>query len=341
MKPRAIVAPDFRTMDEIFDGPTLERLHDLVEVVWGRDGPMPQEAFEAALTDATAVVFGSWHYGPVALSKAGSNLRHVFEVAGGHHHQDLDYAQCFERNITVASCAPAFGPAVAEMAVALALSSARLVTEGDAAFRAGREEWLHAGTVGATTIFGKTVGFVGAGTLSKWIQHLLAPFDVRFVAHDPWLHPADLEARGIAPVGLPELFSTSDLVFVLAVPTPQNRHLVSRELLERLRPEAILTLVSRAHLVDFDALTDLVSQRRFRAAIDVFPREPLEKDHPIRRAPGTVLSAHRAGAIPEALLDIGRMVVDDLEVLLAGEPPSRMQYATPKLIARFRSEAER
>jgi len=136
------------------------------------------------------------------------------------------------------------------------------------------------------------------------------------------------------------LLSVSDVVFVLAVPTPRNWHMVSRELMERLRPDAILTLVSRAHLVDFDAMTELVSNGRFRAAIDVFPREPLEGDHLGRTAPGTVLSAHRAGAIPEALQEIGRMVVDDLEALLAGESPARMQYATPEMIAGIRGSAQ-
>jgi phosphoglycerate dehydrogenase-like enzyme len=48
-----------------------------------------------------------------------------------------------------------------------------------------------------------------------------------------------------------------------------------------------------------------------------------------------ILSAHRAGAVPEALLEIGRMVVDDLELLLAGRSPQRMQCATPDTVARL------
>lgn len=100
----------------------------------------------------------------------------------------------------------------------------------------------------------------------------------------------------------------------------------------------MLVVVSRAHLVDFDAMTDLVLAGRFRTAIDVFPTEPPRSDHPIRRASGAVLSAHRAGAMPEAFLEIGRMVVDDLEALLGGGGATRMQYATPELIRRLRGE---
>jgi phosphoglycerate dehydrogenase-like enzyme len=172
--------------------------------------------------------------------------------------------------------------------------------------------------------------------LSRNLQRLLDPFAVRFIAHDPWLAAGDLRDRGIEPVDLPTLFSASDLVYVLAVPTPDNHQLVSRELMELLHPGSILAVMSRAHLVDFEALTDLVLADRFRAAIDVFPTEPFDAHHRIRRARSAVLSAHRAGAIPEALLEIGRMVVDDLESLLAGREPVRMQYATPEMVRGIR-----
>jgi phosphoglycerate dehydrogenase-like enzyme len=327
-------------MDEILDGLTLARLHDLADVIWATDGPMPTDEFMDALQDATAVVFGTWHYGSNAVRRAGDSLRFVFEVAGGHNHPDLDYATCFERGITVGSCAPAFGPAVAEMALALSLAAARLIAEGDADLRAGNERWLHDGTVGAMTFLRKTFGFLGAGGLARSLQPLLEPFGGRFLAHDPWIEDAALRQRGLEPVDLPTLFAESNVVYVLAVPNPGNHQLVSRELMELMSPTDVLAVISRAHLVDFDAMTELVLAGRFRAAIDVFPTEPFDAEHPIRRARGAVLSAHRAGAIPEALLEIGRTVVDDLESLLRGREPSRMQYATPEMIGRLRARQE-
>jgi phosphoglycerate dehydrogenase-like enzyme len=125
------------------------------------------------------------------------------------------------------------------------------------------------------------------------------------------------------------------VIFVLAAPTTENQALLSRELLELLAPETVLVLVSRAHVVDFDALTELVLAGRFRAAIDVYPTEPLDPAHPIRDAPGVVLSPHRAGLVEEALWEIGRRVVDDLEALVRGLPPRRLQAAEPELAARY------
>ena len=338
MKPQVVVVPHFRHMDEIFDAGTLARLHEAADVIWGRDEPMPPDDFAAALETATAVVFGTWHYGRAAVPAAGERLRFIFEVAGGHSHRDLNYQACFERGVAVGSCSPAFGPAVAEMALALALAAGRLVNAGDAAFRAGKEKWLHDGTVGAVTMWNKTIGFVGAGGLSRSLQKIVAGFDVDFLAYDPWQDPTTLRRRGLEPVELGELMVRCDFIFVLAVPTPDNYHLITRELMELLRPHQTLAVISRAHLVDFEAMTDMLLAGRFRAAIDVFPTEPFEADHRIRRVPNAVFSAHRAGAIPEALQEIGRMVVDDLEDLLAGGRGGRLQYATPEMIAALQGE---
>ncbi len=335
-EPKIVVAPHFRSMTEIFDPATLDRLHGLGEIVWGRDGPMPRADMAAALADATAVIFGTWEYGPAAVGEAGESLSFIFEVAGSHNHRKLNYRACLQRGIEVGSCAPAFGPAVAEMGLAMALAAGRLVGEGDAAFRVGREKWLHDGTVGAVTTWGKTIGFVGAGGLSLSLQQLLTPFQVRFVAYDPWLGEAALRARGIEPLDLADLFAVSDFIYVLATPTPDNHQMINAELMRSLSPHQTLVLLSRAHVIDFEAMTDLVLAGRFRVAIDVWPREPFDPDHRIRTARNAVFSAHRAGAIPEALFEIGRIVVHDLEHLLRGDDHDlRMQYATPEMVDRL------
>jgi phosphoglycerate dehydrogenase-like enzyme len=83
-----------------------------------------------------------------------------------------------------------------------------------------------------------------------------------------------LAARAIEPVSLEVLFDRAEVVYVLAVPSPENRGIESRELMERLDPTDVLVVMSRAHLIEFEALAELVLQGRFRAAIDVFPTEP-------------------------------------------------------------------
>lgn len=332
-RPQVIVDPHFRAMGDVFCASDERRLRETVDVVWGRDEPMPLDEFRSALPDAFAVVSGGWRYGDV-LDEAGS-LRAILTVSGGWP-PELDYARCFERGIRVLSAAPGFAGAVAELALALALASTREIATGDREMRAGDEQWLSAADgLGTFLLTGKPVGLVGFGSIGRRLRALLEPFGCELRAYDPWLTDAYLRAEGVEPAELTQLVATSRVLFVLATPTSENEALLSRELLELVRPDAVLVLVSRAHVVDFDALTELVLAGRFRAAIDVFPTEPLPAEHPIRSAPGVVLSPHRAGLVQEALWELGRMVVDDLEALCRGLPPRSMQAAEPELATRY------
>lgn len=309
--PRVIVDPHFRRMDEIFSPADRARLRATATVVWGRDEPMPEEAFLAALPDAIAVVCGDWRYGDV-LDRA-SCLRAIIAVSGAFPHT-LDYATCFARQIRILSVAPAFGPQVAEMALGMALAASREIVAGDRAMREGKEAWRKAGNTETFLLSGKPVGFIGYGNLARCLRPLLAPFGCPISVYDPWMSEGYLRGEGVTPMDLADLLAGSRVIFVLAAPSSENRALLSRDLLARIQPQAVLVLMSRAHVVDFDALTEFVLTGRFKAAIDVFPTEPLPHDHPIRHAAGAVLSAHRAGSVREGLWEIGRMVANDLVV---------------------------
>jgi phosphoglycerate dehydrogenase-like enzyme len=335
-KPKVLVDPSFRKMNEIFSAADLEALSTMVDVLWGQDSPMPLELARETLADAVAVVCADWRYGD-ALS-AAPNLRAILTVSGGFPNA-LDWDQCFRRNIRILSAAPAFGRAVAEMALGMALAGGRDIVSADRAMRAGVEGWQHQGNVGIALLFGKPVGFIGYGTIARCLRPLIEPFGCPISVYDPWQSERTLRRQGLTPASLEHLMEHSKVIFVLAAPTMENRALLSRDLLERVQSGAILVLVSRAHVVDFAALTDLVLRGRFKAAIDVFPTEPLELNHPIRRAEGAILSAHRAGAVQEALHEIGQMVVDDLEAIVRGFPPQRMQIIQPELVARYASNA--
>jgi phosphoglycerate dehydrogenase-like enzyme len=319
-------------MQEIFSPVDRARLHAMVEVIWGRDDPIPLDQARAALEDAIAIVASGWRYGQ--LPEATATLRAIIDVSGGFP-TALDYPGCFARGIRVLSAAPAFGPQVAEMALALALAASREIVDGDRAMRMGEERWNRAGNASTFLLYGQRVGLIGYGSIARCLRPLLAPFGCSIAVYDPWLGEGYLRSQSVEPVALADLLRTSQVIFVLASPSSENQALLSRDLLGYIQPGAVLALISRAHVVDFDALTDLVLAGRFKAAIDVFPLEPLPLDHPIRQAPGAILSAHRAGSVKEGLWEIGRMVVDDLEAIAKGLPPQRLQLAQPELIGRF------
>lgn len=333
-KPKTLLDPHFRQLDVIFSPQDLARLGETADLVWAKDEPMPSAELDAVANDLEVIITGRWRHGEVSRFP---KLRAILEVSGGFPSpSDLDYATCFARSIRVLSCAPAFGAAVAELALGLALAAARQIAYTDAAFRGPEPNWSHtdfATEIGEPfTHYGKQVGFIGFGGLARSLKPLLAPFNCPIQVYDPWLTDTYLRRAGVTPVDLPTLLSTSRFIYVLAVPSAGNEALIDRNMLNLIRPDAVFLLMSRSHVVDFDALTELLLAGRFRAGIDVFPEEPLPHDHPIRRAKHAVLSSHRAGGVGEGLLSVGRYVADDMEAIARGLVPQFMQHAQPEFI---------
>ena len=332
MKSKVIVDPSFRRMDEIFSAEDQRRLCELVDVVWGKDERMPLDDFMRALPTAEAVVCSNWHYGDV-LDQA-PELRAIMTVSGGFP-LHLDYEVCYQRHIRVMSAAPGFARQVAEFSLGLAIASSREIATHDRLMRRGEELYLWAGNTNTFMLYDQPVGIIGYGSIGRELHRLLQPFNVNISVFDPWLGDGYLRRQGMEPLSLEALLSSSKFIFVLAVPSSENQAMITRELLERIQDNAVMVLASRAHVVDFEALTELVLAGRFKLATDVFPQEPLQPDHPIRGAEGALLSAHRAGSVVQGMVDLGEMVVDDLEAVVQGLPPRRLQLAEPELSRRY------
>jgi phosphoglycerate dehydrogenase-like enzyme len=156
--------------------------------------------------------------------------------------------------------------------------------------------------------------------------------------HDPWLPDAAIRAQGAEPASLGDVLAKSRMIFVLAGVTSENEGFLDRARLGAIRRDAAVVLASRAAVVDFEAFVALAESGAYRAATDVFPVEPVPPGDPVRHA-RLLLSAHRAGGLPDVLLGIGTMVTEDAALVLRGLPPQLCQRAERETVARMRSIA--
>ncbi|MEM8786686.1 MAG: NAD(P)-dependent oxidoreductase [Pseudomonadota bacterium] len=323
-KPLLLFDPYFRSRAELFSDATFAALGDLCRIEAAADGPMDPAVIDAALPQAAFYV-GARPALTRAQIEGASHLRAVIEVSGAFH-AELDYSACFDAGVEVLSCAPGFRRAVAEMGLAMILAAGRGLVAEHEAFRAGREAWLDDRPATDFSLFGQRVGFVGYGNIARELHRLLAPFapDVSF--YDPWVAEAGDAARHD---DMGAVFAQSRVVVVTAAPTSQNRHGIGAEQIARMPPGAALVLLSRAHVLDFDAALAAARAGRITFATDVFPSEPVAKDHPLRRQPGVVLSPHRAAAVPGGRHPIGDMILHDIGALLSGAGTRLLQPADP------------
>ena len=326
-----------RPIDLIFAPHDQKRLEEMGQVVWHDGDKRASDAFiDEHLPHAIALI-GQSDLPKSRLDRA-PHLRAVFNVESNFM-PNVDYDECFRRGIPVLSTAPVFAQPVAEMALGMALAAARGIARGDAQMRA-REEVLYDEGVNQNTFLlsGKTLGIVGCGNLGRALLPFLRPFSRDILVHDPWIQPTVLRELGVEPCELMEVFSRSRVVFILAATTTENQHGLDRRFFNAMARGSVVVLVSRAGVVNWDDLLDAAASGQIRAAIDVFPDEPIPHDARVRDTPNTILSAHRAGNVPEVWTQMGEMVADDLEWILRGLPPQRMQRATPELTSRLRSK---
>jgi len=335
-KPLILLDPHPRPVDLIFDAATKQRLESLGRVIW-HDGSPAQAAHIDTHLPETTILIGQSSLPKERLDRA-PNLKAVFNVESNFL-PNIDYLECHRRGIHVLSTAPVFAKPVAEMALGMALSLARRIHQADAAIRAGSETLYGEGdNQDSILLTGRPLGVVGCGNVGRALLPLLRPFGGEILVHDPWIHPSILKELGVTPVSLEECFERSAAVFLMGAVTTENAGGIGKCYFDRMRPGGIILLVSRAGVVNFDELLDAAASGRVRVGLDVWPDEPIPKDHRARKTANTLLQAHRAGNIPEIWPWMGHLVVDDIEQILKGLPPQRCQRAQWETVAKMRSK---
>lgn len=220
-------------------------------------------------------------------------------------------------DITFTSAAGCYADTVAEHALAMMLAGARKLQ-----VEARADSWSRPEGIGS--LFGSTVGIIGAGGIGRALIRLLEPFGARVLAVNRSGKPVEGAAR-TSPAedvdALRSLLSTSDFVVVAAPATSSTSKLVDDEALSLMQPHAWLVNVARGSLVDTGALLRALSEERIGgAALDVTEPEPLPDGHPLFREPRALVSPHCANP-PELLMPaLARRVRENVRRRLAGEP---------------------
>lgn len=333
-KPVVLFKPAPQLRDRIFSADSWARFTKKFDVIDYEAHP-DDEDFARRLPEAFAVV-GQPDLN-AELLRTAPGLKAIVNVEGNFF-PNIDYPMAFANGTRVLGCGTAYSQAVAEYSLALALDIARGVTREDHAARAGSEGIVSATTADSILLRGASVGLIGYGNLGRAFHSLIAPFHNVVRIHDPWLPESIIHDSGAEPASLDETLQESDFVFVFATATADSEHLLNAEKLDLLKTDSRLVLVSRAAVVDYDALLERLQAKKFHAAIDVWPIEPIPQGDPFLELTNVVVSPHRAGGIPQAFFSIGEMVCDDLELMSKGLPPARLQVAAPELVSRYRNK---
>ncbi|WP_440654474.1 NAD(P)-dependent oxidoreductase [Candidatus Pelagibacter sp. HIMB1506] len=329
MKKLIVISDPFpRTLDLIFTKKKLKELKTKYTLIVA-PSKNKKKFYESNIHKASFIM-GQPDLDKKLLSKA-IKLKAIINVESNFMN-NVDYKYCHKRGIHVIATSPVFSKPVAEIALGMTLSLLRNIHEAHFDFLKGKEKYGLESNLKASMLSGKKIGLLGFGDLAKSLYPLLLPFTKDISVYDPWLPKNVIKRYGFQPINLKDMFSKCEVIYVLAAVTTENKNLIDKKLLNRMKPNTLFILMSRAAVVNFKDLVTRLKKGDIYVATDVFPEEPVRKNDPIRKVKNILFSAHRAGALKEAFFDMGNIVLKDMDLILKNQKPKYCKKAQLKTV---------
>jgi phosphoglycerate dehydrogenase-like enzyme len=266
---------------------------------------------------------------PRAVLEALPNLKLI--VCNGRTSNVIDHQARIERGIMLCGTvetgpriqaqpgqaqAPRGLPAPSEMAWALIFAVAKRTGIEDRIIRAGGWQTGFPGTLA-----GKTLGLLGAGRLGGAMVPVAKALGMDVIAWSRNLTDERCAELGVTRVTKDELVSSADVLGVFLVLSERSRNTLAAADFARMKPGAILVNISRGPIVEEAALIEaLRSGRLAGAGLDVFDREPLPAEHPLRSLDNVVLTPHTGYVTEQQFRAAWQLMAEDVAAFLAGAP---------------------
>jgi D-3-phosphoglycerate dehydrogenase len=232
----------------------------------------------------------------------------------------IDLTAARELSIVVSNQPGRTAPVVAEHMFGLLFTVAKRAAFQTAQVRA--HKWTRRMNLG---VRGKVLGIVGTGNIGAEVARIGKALGMEVIA---WtFHPSPERARqlGVRFVDLDELLEQADYVSLHVALTQDTRHLIGEAQLARMKPGAVLLNGARGPVVDLDALAAALDAGHLAGAgLDVFPDEPFEADHPIKKCDQVVFTPHAADQTPEGVDLLNGGAVDNVIAFLNGTPQNNV-----------------
>lgn len=256
---------------------------------------------------------------PLELLRNGASpIRYLCYLTGSV--RSIVPREYIEKGLIVTNWGDVISDTVAECALLLTLSCMRRSTYWALAMHT-EGKWKTGRHPDTQSLFGRRVGLHGLGAIGRQLVRLLQPFDVSISAFSPSVPDAMFDALNVTRArSLEDLFSGSDVLIELAPAKPENRHMVDEAMLRRLPEGATFVNVGRGMVVDEEALVRIAREGRLQIGLDVYEKEPLPADSPLRGLPNVSLLPHLGGPTRDRRVECGKLALRNIRRYLSSEP---------------------
>jgi len=280
----------------------------VIENMFGR--PMTFDELKERVGDIDAVVAGvdTWNE---AVFQLAPKLKIIARFGVGVDNIDVEAARRF--GIKVTNAAGKNANAVAELTIGLLLAAMRNIPSLHQAAQRGMWDRF----VGQELV-GRTIGFLGFGTIAQKVARKLAGFDVEIIAYDKYPNFEAAKKLQVTLVSAEEVLRKSDVVSLLLPSLEETHHFMNAKTFGLMKNGAYFINTARGALVDEHALYDVLASRKLTAAaIDVYEVEPVLADNPLFQLPNIVTTPHTAAETCETYRTVGlhtaQSILDEFE----------------------------
>ncbi|HZT32561.1 MAG TPA: phosphoglycerate dehydrogenase [Bryobacteraceae bacterium] len=281
---------------------------------WNTILSAPKEYTQHLATADALVVRSAVQVTREVLEKA-PRLRVIGRAGVGVDNVDLEAATA--AGVLVMNTPGGNAISVAEHTFALMLAMARRIPQATASTLAGK--WEKKSLTGSE-LRGKTLGIVGLGSIGREVVKRARAFEMRVLAHDPYVTSQIAKDLGVDLVDLPALYAQSDYLTLHVALTPETQGLLSHAAFRQMKPGVRIVNCARGELVDEAALQEAIEAKIVAgAALDVFSVEPPPAGFPLFASGSVFPTPHIGGSTEEAQEIVGVRIAEQVvEYLKSG-----------------------
>ncbi len=276
---------------------------------------------QAAISDLSAADGIMVNLFPMTARVIGSLARCRVLSRYGVGYDNVDVEAATKKGIWVTRVPDYSLDDVSDQALALLMACVRKIAYKDRRIRQGG--WNLQKDQPCHRVSGKTLGLVGYGAIARMLHRKVSGLALaRVLVHDPYVRDDVVRKAGAEPCGLENLLAESDYVSVHVPLTDQTRGIIGQKQLRLMKRSALLVNTSRGPVVDEAALAEALADGRIAGAgLDVFEKEPLPADSPLRKLDTAVLSDHTGWYSEESLVELKTKAARNVAAVLAGGKP--------------------
>ncbi|HEX4808878.1 MAG TPA: phosphoglycerate dehydrogenase [Bryobacteraceae bacterium] len=265
------------------------------------------KSYEQHLADSDALLVRS----AVKVNKDVLSRAPKLKIVGraGVGTDNVDLPAATEAGVLVMNTPGGNAVSVAEHTLALMLSMARSIPQANTSTKAGK--WEKKKFLG-NELRGKTLGVVGFGSIGREVVKRAKSFEMRVVAHDPYVNVQSARDLGVEMLSLADLYRESDYITLHVALTPETDRMLNADAFAAMKRGVRIVNCARGELIDKQALEEaLASGIVAGAALDVFLKEPPGED-PLFQHDSVVATPHIAGSTEEAQEIVGVRIVEQV-----------------------------